>query len=77
MTDPKLTPATRDDLIQALAHALEFQGRRRARGDDGLMANIVAERLADFLEQSRFVVMRKSPAPLPTAAQHPPMPGSG
>ena len=64
MTDApdRLTPAAPDDLADALAFALRFNGRKRARDSGEIMAAIVARRLVEHLEQSGFVVMRKPPA---------------
>ena len=44
--DPRLIPATAEDIEEALAFALRFDGRKRAHGGDELMARITAERLA-------------------------------
>lgn len=66
MDDRPLTPATRDDLIQALAHGLRFEGRRRVHHADELMARIAAEKLADFLSLSNIVVMRGPGARTPS-----------
>ena len=48
MTDDpaKLTPANPDDLCQALAFALTFDGRRRFQPSSEMMAKITAEHLA-------------------------------
>ncbi|MBS0642857.1 MAG: hypothetical protein JSS43_23575 [Proteobacteria bacterium] len=59
---PRLTPATDEDLIQALAFALSYSGRRRTHQGDELMARIAAERLVEYLQKSNFVVMKKPPA---------------
>ena len=72
MNDRPLKPATRDDFVQALSHGLRFEGRRRIHHADEIMGRIAAEKLADYLERSNFVVMRGPPAPdsapaLPTA----------
>ena len=56
-----LRPATTDEIVLALSFALQYQGRRRVRRADDVMARITAERLAAQLEQSRFVVMKKPP----------------
>jgi len=63
MPDPpeRLTPATAEDVADALAFALRFQGRKRFRNADGLMSPIVAERLVEHLERSGFVVMKRPP----------------
>jgi hypothetical protein len=61
MTAPaeRLTPASRDDLANALAFALRFQGRTRVHNADEIMAEIVARRLVDHLERSGFVVIKQ------------------
>ncbi len=51
-----LTPATADEIAQALAYALRFDGRRRVHHADDAMARITAERPASHLLRSRFVV---------------------
>jgi hypothetical protein len=56
-----LTPASRDDLADALAFALRFGGRKRKHDADELMSAIVAKRLVEHLERSGFVVMKKPP----------------
>jgi hypothetical protein len=60
----KLTPATPDDLQNALAFALKFNGKKRYHQADGHMASIVAKHLIDHLERCGFVVMKKPPARL-------------
>jgi hypothetical protein len=62
MTAPaeRLTPASRDDLANALAFALRFQGRTRVHNADEIMAAIVARRLVDHLERSGFVVIKQA-----------------
>ncbi len=64
MTDApdRLTPATPDDLADALAFALRFDGRRRKHDAAEMMAAIVARRLVEHLERAGFVVMKKPPA---------------
>jgi hypothetical protein len=63
MSDPAdaLTPATAEDVANALAFALRFSGRKRVHNADELMSSIVAKRLAEHLERSGFVVMKKPP----------------
>ena len=56
---PALRPTTRDELTQSLSFALRFNGRKRERGADEIMANITAERLVEHLERSGYVVMCK------------------
>jgi hypothetical protein len=64
MTDApdRLTPATPEDLADALAFALRFDGRKRKHDAGEFMAQIVARRLVEHPERSGFVVMRKPPA---------------
>jgi hypothetical protein len=57
-----LRPTSPDDIRDALAFALRFDGRNRARSADALMAQITAERLVEHLRLSGFVVMKKPPA---------------
>jgi hypothetical protein len=63
MTDAAgpLTPATPEDLVTALAFALRFQGRKRVHNADEIMAEIVARRLAEHLQRSGFVMMKRPP----------------
>jgi hypothetical protein len=56
-----LSPATREDVADALAFALRFQGRKRAHNAEELMSAIVAKRLVEHLERSGFVVMKRPP----------------
>jgi len=62
MTDAPLSPASPDDLADALAFALRFDGRKRKRDAGELMAAIVARRLVEHLDRAGFVVMKKPPA---------------
>jgi hypothetical protein len=60
--DPSaLSLATFEDVADALAFALRFQGRKRVHNADELMSAIVAKRLVEHLERSGFVVMKKPP----------------
>jgi hypothetical protein len=64
MTDAPnpLTPAAPDDLADALAFALRFDGRKRKHDAGEFMAAIVARRLVEHLDRAGFVVMKKPPA---------------
>jgi hypothetical protein len=42
---------TPDDLAQALAFALRFDGRKRVHNADEIIAEIVVKRLVDYLER--------------------------
>ncbi|MGD0186971.1 MAG: hypothetical protein ABSC25_17195 [Roseiarcus sp.] len=59
----RLTPATPDDLAEALAFALRFDGRKRKHDAAEMMARIVAKRLVEHLERSGFVIARKRRVP--------------
>jgi hypothetical protein len=58
----RLAPAAPEDLADALAFALRFDGRKRKHDAGEMMARIVAKRLIDHLKQAGFVVMRRPPA---------------
>jgi hypothetical protein len=57
-----LTPASHDDLVEALAYGLRFNERGKAhrRAVDS-MAKVAAETLARYLEHAGFVVMKRPP----------------
>jgi hypothetical protein len=63
----QLSPATPEDLVDALSFALRFEGRRRVYHAEDSMARITADRLVRYLEKSGFVVMKRPPGPLPRA----------
>jgi len=44
-THPNALPAPREDVADALAFALRFQGRKRVHNADEIMAEIVAKRV--------------------------------
>ena len=54
-----LKSATSEELIAAFAVAARLQGRKRVHCADGIMAEIVAKRLAEHLRRAGFVVMKK------------------
>jgi hypothetical protein len=58
----RLTPATPDDIADALAFALRFDGRKRKHDAAEMMARIVAKRLVEHLERAGFVIMKRPPA---------------
>lgn len=55
------TPVSPDDLADALAFALKFEGRKRVHYADDFMSQIVARRLVRHLERAGFVVMKRPP----------------
>lgn len=62
-TPAGLRPASPDDLAQALAHALRYDGRSLFRPSGELMARITAAHLAECLARAGFVVMNAPGAP--------------
>jgi len=64
----RFTPATPEDLADALAFALRFSGRKRIHNADELKSAIVAKRLVEHLERSGFVVMKRPPISRSTPA---------
>jgi hypothetical protein len=69
--DPSLYPADPADVMQALAFALRYRGRKRVDTAGEAMARITAERLVEHLRASGFVVMQR-PAASPPAADYVP-----
>jgi hypothetical protein len=59
--------------MEALAFALQFDGRRRMHHADSFVARIAAERLAEHLRASGFVVMKRPPAPDHSNRRHMPL----
>lgn len=71
MSDKPLLPATRDEVSQALGYALRFDRSGKAhRAATEMTARIAADVLAEHLELSGFVVMKKPPAPLHSDVAH-------
>jgi len=58
----RLTPASPEDIADALAFALLFEGRLRIHHADELVTRMVARPLVKRLERAGFVVMKKPPA---------------
>ena len=55
----ELIPASAEEIATALAHALRFDARGKARrGGGDLAASLAAERLVEHLQRSGFVLMR-------------------
>lgn len=73
--DRKLTPASRQDVIHAIQRGMLFDGRKRAHHWDNINAQVAAEKLADYLTRSNFVIMRGPPAPQHTGDTRFKMPG--
>ncbi len=60
--DPKLHPANPEDLEFTLAHALQFDGKKRFKHAGGLMAKITAQHLLEQLRLSGYVILQKQPS---------------
>jgi hypothetical protein len=65
MPDEHLTPASPDDLAQAIAHVLQFDGRKQFKVSGEMMAKITAAHLVECWRQAGYVVMKR-----PSAAGH-------
>jgi hypothetical protein len=69
--DTYLRPAPPDEIAEALAVALQYDGRKRIYHADEMMARITADQLVRHLEASGFVVMKAPPAVPPTTSNMP------
>lgn len=58
----QLRTAEAEDVVQSLAFALRYRGRKRVDTASEAMANITALHLFEHMRQSGFVWMIKSPA---------------
>lgn len=73
MTDdlpPPARPATDEEVVDTMAHALRYEGRRRMRDADDAMARITAARLVRLLRVSGYEVVKKASAAAPSTADH-------
>lgn len=68
--DPRLRPATPEEIAESLSFALRYDGRRRVHHADEAMARITAERLVRHLERSGYVLMRRPEGPAPSTTRH-------
>ena len=57
--DTTLHPATEEEIAEALAFGLRYDGRKRVHHADTAMARITAERLVRHLRASGFVLMKR------------------
>jgi hypothetical protein len=67
--DPRLRPATPDEIADTLSFALRYEGRKRVHQADDIIALITAERLVRHLERAGFVLMKRPPAAAPTTSR--------
>jgi hypothetical protein len=63
--------AAADEIADAFAYALRYDGNRRVHHADAVMARIAADFLIRHLEQCGFVLMRAPPGPAPTTSRMP------
>ena len=68
MTGAASCSADPADIVDALAYALLYDGKRRVHHADGVMARVTAEYLIQHLARAGFVLMRSEPAAAPTTA---------
>lgn len=67
MPDPAPTnPIPEDELIESLAFALRYEGRKRVHHADDMMARITAERLVRHLKGSGFTIVKDPDARPPS-----------
>ena len=69
---PQHRPANPEELVDTLAFALSYEGRKRVHHADDMMARITADRLVRHLAASGFIVMKAPPAQPPTTSHMPP-----
>jgi hypothetical protein len=58
---PALLPAETDELECAIAHALQFDGRKQFRLSGEMMAKITAAHLVECLRRGGFVILKQAP----------------
>jgi hypothetical protein len=56
-----LSPASLEEIADAIAFALRYSGGKRTNDSSEMVAAIVARRLARHLDRSGFVVMKRPP----------------
>ena len=67
---PDLRPASAQEIEESLSFALRFDGRKRVRHADDVMARITAERLVQHLERSGYVILKKPGRTGPSTSGH-------
>ncbi len=70
MSDANLRPARTEELEQALAHALLFDGKRAFKISGEMMARLTAAHLATSLQRAGFLVMKAPDAALHSDRAH-------
>ena len=66
MPEQPSASATDDELIESLAFALRYEGRKRVHHADDIMARITAERLVRHLRGSGLSVVKDPDARAPS-----------
>jgi hypothetical protein len=67
--DPRLRPATIEEVADSLSFALRYDGRKRVHHADDAMARITADRLVQHLRRSGFVILKRPDAVAPTTTR--------
>ena len=67
----KLLAASAPEVIEALAFALRYEGRKRVFHADEIMARITANELVAHLTESGFIVMKAPGAVFPSTSNMP------
>ena len=62
--------ASVEEIVESLAFALRYEGRKRVDQADPTMAQIAAEHLRVWLEASGFVVMKRPTARRPARPEY-------
>ena len=73
MTDDEkhaLRPVKPGELEDVLSYGLQFLGKKRVHTAVDVMARVTAERLAQIVEQSDFVLMERPDATAPSTSGH-------
>jgi hypothetical protein len=63
--------AVSDEVADALAYALRYEGNRRVHHADAVMARITADYLIRHLERYGFILMRAPSGGAPTTSRMP------
>ncbi len=66
----ELREASVEEIVESLAFALRYEGRKRVNHADETMARITADRLVRHLAESGFVLMRRPDGVAPSNARH-------
>jgi len=65
-----LRPATPDEFKAVLSYSLRYLGKRRVDTADDIMAQVTAARLAQLVEKSGLIVMKRPDPAAPSTSGH-------